>query len=74
MRRLGPDGTLSEIINWGRRNQMTDEGLDQFVENVPIEPYAPCAVTGLPEADTDNTSPIPITRLMWQIFAQSRGP
>jgi hypothetical protein len=34
------DGVLTEIIHWrGRRDQMTAENLDRFVEKFPIEPY-----------------------------------
>ncbi len=45
MRRLGPNGVITELIYWsGRRDQMGDEILDQFVEAFPIETHAPCAV------------------------------
>ena len=39
------DGMLTEIIHWcGRRDQMNDKVLDRFVEEFPIEPYAPSSV------------------------------
>ncbi len=37
-KRFLTEGLLNEIIHWGgRREQMTDEALDRFVEDFPIE-------------------------------------
>jgi hypothetical protein len=49
------DGMVTEIIHWGgRRDQMTDEVLDRFVEAFPIELYAPSAVVCLPTSLRDS--------------------
>ena len=41
------DGMLTEIIHWGgRRDQMTDDDLDLFVERFPIEPCVPGVASG----------------------------